>query len=181
MAVAFKVLRDLHQGGIAAVEDSKYTTAHRIQHVVSVGQMQPSDTVLAALKGHMIVAIFDSTEDSVLPHLAKVLCFIHRARLAGEAVLVHCSAGRSRSAAFVIAYLMTVLSCSYDTGYSVLSRVNPHALPNPSFVQQLETFHSGASETDLESIRQMLLDMSASSSALMDTDRREVGSVLDSS
>ena len=52
-------------------------------------------------------------------------------------VLVHCEAGISRSASFVLHFLMTVLKISYDVAFAKLAIIRPCIDPNAGFKRQL--------------------------------------------
>jgi len=52
------------------------------------------------------VKLQDSSDEDIARHFDDALNFIHECRLSGEAVLVHCRLGVSRSATIVLAYLM---------------------------------------------------------------------------
>jgi len=65
-----------------------------------------------------------------------VSTFIDEGRAAG-AVLVHCYAGVSRSAALVAAHLMTRLGLSLTEAMARVRAARPEADPNPGFVAQL--------------------------------------------
>jgi len=55
----------------------------------------------------------------------------------GDRVLVHCLAGRSRSAAVAIAYLMLTYRIEYDDALQRLRRVRASVQPNPRFEADL--------------------------------------------
>ena len=55
-------------------------------------------------------------------------------------VLVHCFGGRSRSAAFVAAYLMSSRSWGFDQALAVISAVRPVASVNRGFERQLRAY-----------------------------------------
>ena len=56
------------------------------------------------------------------------------------AVLVNCAAGVSRSATFVIAYLMKTKHISLEEAYQIVKRARPKIAPNQSFLDQLMKF-----------------------------------------
>lgn len=53
-------------------------------------------------------------------------------------ILVHCSAGISRSPAVVAAYLMKHHDMSLRTALGQIVRARPQASPNPGFLQELK-------------------------------------------
>lgn len=74
-------------------------------------------------------------------------------------VLVHCAGGRSRSAAFVVAFIMSTQGCSYDTAYAQVRRARPVASVNRGFEQQLRAY--GAAQCDVFAAHQMMLRVRA--------------------
>lgn len=68
-------------------------------------------------------------KEALLQHVDKEPC---------NRVLVHCSAGVSRSASLVISYLLrSGLCCSYDEAFNTLKNTRSNIRPNPGFEQQL--------------------------------------------
>ena len=55
-------------------------------------------------------------------------------------MLVHCNAGVSRSATFVIAYLMQHEGMSFEQAFRYLRTKRDKTCPNPGFVSQLKKY-----------------------------------------
>jgi hypothetical protein len=70
-------------------------------------------------------------------------------------VLVHCFGGKSRSAAFVCAYIMSSLNCAFDEAYSTLKSARPIVEINAGFECQLRAYH--AANCDVYLAQQLLL------------------------
>mmetsp|Transcript_30672 Transcript_30672/g.53827 ORF Transcript_30672/g.53827 Transcript_30672/m.53827 type:complete len:149 (+) Transcript_30672:2-448(+) len=73
----------------------------------------------------------------ILHRIRPVMEFIHKARLEGSGVLVHCLKGVSRSGAMLVAYIMSNLDVEFVEGFSFLKSKRWHAFPNPGFQRQL--------------------------------------------
>ena len=74
--------------------------------------------------------------------LPECLLFIHQARKNEENVLVHCVAGRSRSASVVIAYLMTVTGENFENIFEkVLAK--REIGPNSGYLEMLKGLDCG--------------------------------------
>lgn len=72
------------------------------------------------------------------PHIEACDAFIGAARARGGAVLVHCYAGQSRSAALVVAHLMAGgRGLSLMDAWALVRRARPCAQPNSGFLRQL--------------------------------------------
>ncbi len=55
-------------------------------------------------------------------------------------VLIHCQAGKSRSAAILIAYIMHKDKISYEESYNTVKKYRPIIELNSGFVKQLKNF-----------------------------------------
>lgn len=86
---------------------------------------------------HYLVLKIDDVADQVLP-LKEGVEFIDRAIENQQGVLVHCAAGQSRSASFVIAYLMQKYKISYEHALAFVQSKRACALPNEGFARQLK-------------------------------------------
>jgi predicted protein tyrosine phosphatase len=93
---------------------------------------------------YLRVPLQDTTRGRITPHLAEAHAFMARAQADPEhrALLVHCSAGVSRSGALVIAYLMrsqrrTLLDC-----LTQVRRRRLFVYPNKRFLLELIRFES---------------------------------------
>jgi len=85
--------------------------------------------------------IVDSPEEQIGGLFQKALSFLVERRLEGDAVLVHCSAGVSRSATFVIAYLLTVFNWNVEDTIKYVEHCRDIINPNDGFLQQLQAYH----------------------------------------
>jgi len=94
------------------------------------------------------VPIDDALHEDLLSQLPSATEFIHAARSAQHAVLVHCAQGRSRSVSVVIAYLMRYVGMSCDKALEAVVRARSVAGPNPAFMQQLRLYESMCNSTE---------------------------------
>ncbi|XP_038078309.1 dual specificity protein phosphatase 18-like [Patiria miniata] len=70
----------------------------------------------------------------------KVADMIHDVKRKGGRVLVHCFAGRSRSATLCIAYLMKYSSMTLRQAHAYVKARRPLIRPNPGFWKQMIAF-----------------------------------------
>ena len=93
---------------------------------------------------HLRVEVTDSTteDNDLLSHFDRCSAFIDDARRDGGTVLVHCVAGRSRSAAVCCAYLMHQAATPLSVAQALhhIRECRPWAEPNSAFLAQLEQF-----------------------------------------
>jgi protein-tyrosine phosphatase len=75
--------------------------------------------------------------------------------LATGGVLVHCAAGISRSASFVIAYLMYSEKLAFKEAAAAVKEVRPVICPNPGFVLQLKEWEKLEHEFSMWQVRGM--------------------------
>ena len=80
----------------------------------------------------------DVDSADIKSHFDSIFDFINTGRRdSGRAILVHCNAGVSRSAAACIAYVMYSLGKPYRDAYQIVKEARPSIDPNPGFVRQL--------------------------------------------
>ncbi|XP_046356197.1 dual specificity protein phosphatase 19-like [Haliotis rufescens] len=85
------------------------------------------------------IELYDIPETPIMRHFNEALDFIDEGRTA-SCVLVHCNAGVSRSATFVIAYLMKKEGITFKEAFNFLRSKRPATCPNPGFVSQLKKY-----------------------------------------
>lgn len=112
---------------------------------------------------YLVPSFFCRESSNILTAIGAVNIFVE-AGIEKGGVLVHCAGGRSRSAAFVVAFIMSTQGCSYDTAYAQVRRARPVASVNPGFEQQLRAY--GAAQCDVFAAHQMMLRVRAG--ALLD-------------
>eukprot|EP01083_Nonionella_stella_P019578 54361_1 len=128
-------------GGDDVLNDHKFWKTHAITHVISVGSTRPSADMTRQM--HLEVTHIQKSD---LPHvslwkeLGRSAEIIHRARLGGGAIYVHCQAGISRSSTLTLAYVMSYLGMTFLEAAAFLERRRGCARPNPGFQAQLIEF-----------------------------------------
>eukprot|EP01127_Copromyxa_protea_P016205 TRINITY_DN477_c0_g1_i1.p1 TRINITY_DN477_c0_g1~~TRINITY_DN477_c0_g1_i1.p1 ORF type:complete len:134 (-),score=18.66 TRINITY_DN477_c0_g1_i1:32-433(-) len=73
----------------------------------------------------------------LLTEMDKIFAVFLKAVREGSGVLIHCQAGISRSASFVIAYLMKHHSMTLREAYFLVKEKKPDIQPNKGFMAQL--------------------------------------------
>eukprot|EP01121_Diplochlamys_sp_Union-15-3_P003296 TRINITY_DN13145_c0_g1_i1.p1 TRINITY_DN13145_c0_g1~~TRINITY_DN13145_c0_g1_i1.p1 ORF type:complete len:292 (+),score=39.89 TRINITY_DN13145_c0_g1_i1:50-925(+) len=92
---------------------------------------------------HFKVDWEDHNEFNIDSEFEKCFQFIEAAN--GN-VLIHCYAGKSRSASLVIAFLMKKHKWSFRQAMSYVKMHRPNIDPNPGFISQLEKFEKSLDE-----------------------------------
>lgn len=83
----------------------------------------------------------DTTEENISKHFEIIFGWMDQVLAnTNNKLLVHCARGASRSASFVIGYLMHSKGISYDEAFDYVTSIRPHVLPNPGFERQLREY-----------------------------------------
>ena len=79
----------------------------------------------------------DHPDEDIYSHLSVAVAFIEAALATGGRVLVYCTAGISRSATVVMAYIIHRSRISVEAAYEVVRASRPFVRPNKGFTDQL--------------------------------------------
>ncbi|XP_053179261.1 protein phosphatase Slingshot homolog 3 [Scomber japonicus] len=90
---------------------------------------------------YMNIRVYDVEATDLLPHWTDTFNFINTARKSGQAVLVHCKMGVSRSASTVIAYAMKQQHWPLDVALGFVRECRSIVKPNDGFMKQLQTYN----------------------------------------
>eukprot|EP00297_Palpitomonas_bilix_P017609 CAMPEP_0113917346 /NCGR_PEP_ID=MMETSP0780_2-20120614/32683_1 /TAXON_ID=652834 /ORGANISM="Palpitomonas bilix" /LENGTH=167 /DNA_ID=CAMNT_0000916909 /DNA_START=1 /DNA_END=504 /DNA_ORIENTATION=- /assembly_acc=CAM_ASM_000599 len=91
---------------------------------------------------YMRIAVLDTPNEDLLSRFSEVIQFIDEAIDHGDAVLVHCHRGVSRSASMVIAYLMKARRFSLRDATRLAKDRRSIVDPNRGFMSQLRLFEA---------------------------------------
>ncbi|KAF0690116.1 Aste57867_18510 [Aphanomyces stellatus] len=83
---------------------------------------------------YLRVGVPDDPSAQIIDFFDQSNAFIARGRDGGNHILVHCFAGKSRSATLVLAYLIAAEGHSYESALAVLRQTRPQAQPNHGHV-----------------------------------------------
>ncbi|OUC41716.1 putative dual specificity phosphatase, catalytic domain protein [Trichinella nativa] len=92
---------------------------------------------------HLILKVSDSSNENIIKHVSTVNDFIHRARLDGGVVLIHCMMGVSRSVSLSMAYIMSVTDLGWRDALNVIrsARRNLRKCDMKKCQQALESYN----------------------------------------
>jgi protein-tyrosine phosphatase len=143
------IIDGLYLGAREHAEDPDVLSACGITHVVNVTDSLPN---LFSKERHLAgedkpldycrLPVRDMRAEGIHVFFDSACSFIGAA-LDGEGggqVLVHCMAGRSRSATIVLAYLVKCRGYDLASAFELVRTKRPSAFPNLGFWRQLETF-----------------------------------------
>ncbi|XP_061587345.1 dual specificity protein phosphatase 12 isoform X2 [Cololabis saira] len=139
-------------GAAADLNDVQALSAASVSHVLSVDSVDPGP-LLPAGPGfsRKWVNVLDEATADLLSHLDACCAFLDQALDGGGAALVHCQAGRSRSATVVTAYLMKKYQLGFSEAYLKLKTLKADVQVNSGFQQQLQLYEDMQWEVDTAS------------------------------
>jgi atypical dual specificity phosphatase len=132
----------IYLSGDAGANDFTNLSALGITHILNITDCIPNYYEGTTNIVYMRVSIADCGSIILKDYFPAVFEFITNALDAGGQVLVHCFAGKSRSASFVIAYLMQSSGLSYMDALRHVQKHRPVIEPNFGFELQLNAFEA---------------------------------------
>ncbi|KAM6948264.1 dual specificity protein phosphatase 12 [Aplochiton taeniatus] len=136
--------------GIAAdLTDSEALAVAAVTHILSVDSVEPALPTGAFRR--KFISVLDEVTSDLLSHMDDCFLFIQEAVEANSAALVHCQAGRSRSATIVTAYLMKRHRLRMEEAYGRLQQLKADIGVNPGFKEQLCLYECLQWEVDISS------------------------------
>lgn len=124
------VLKRIWQGSVEALLDPEVMSI--VGAVVSVVKPKHVERFKVDLD-HLLIPVRDGDE-ALFDHFERAFNFIEARLAEGKNVLVHCMAGRSRSSALLIAYMLDRLEfVSYDQALAALRAVRPSIALMPNY------------------------------------------------
>ncbi|XP_054613676.1 dual specificity protein phosphatase 12 isoform X2 [Dunckerocampus dactyliophorus] len=123
-----------------------------ITHILSVDSVDPG-ALLPEDSGYCSkwINVLDEAASDLLSHMDSCFLFIQEAVDGGGAALVHCQAGRSRSATIVTAYLMKRYQLGFAEAYQRLKSIKRDVQVNSGFEEQLCLYEAMHCEVDTSS------------------------------
>ncbi|RPA79262.1 dual specificity protein phosphatase 12 [Ascobolus immersus RN42] len=131
---------DIYIGGWVTLVEHGGLRDSPITHILSVLDMDLKEHRLQKFQ-RLIIKAYDTDEENLLVQFPQTNSFIKHALESRGSVLVHCAAGKSRSATVVAAYLMATYKIDVAEALERIRKVRPFCEPNEGFMGQLELYH----------------------------------------
>ncbi|KRY14801.1 Dual specificity protein phosphatase 22 [Trichinella patagoniensis] len=167
------ILPGFYIGSFLNSVNSKLLDEIKITHIVSCHD-RPVER--QSHRQHLILKVSDSSNENIIKHVSTVNDFIHRARLDGGVVLIHCMMGVSRSVSLSMAYIMSVTDLGWRDALNVIRSARRQANPNFHFRRQLHFFEN----TDLAAERQRMDSLFTNAGNLRKCDMKKCQQALES-
>lgn len=92
-------------------------------------------------ENHLMFDVSDSPDQTLVHVFPAAFSFLEKCKENNQKVLVHCSAGVSRSATVVIAYMMYSHGMTLKQAYLYVKSMRPVIYPNKGFMKQLSNLN----------------------------------------
>lgn len=130
-----KVEDHLYISSVNTAHNMDFMSSNQIIAIVNITTDCPNKFINSIIYHN--IRIEDDHHIDIIFHLKPAVTFINKYISTGQNVLVHCSAGKSRSASICIAYLMWKHQWHYDEAYKYLKSKRYIIEPNEKFAKQL--------------------------------------------
>ncbi|EGC39024.1 hypothetical protein DICPUDRAFT_148247 [Dictyostelium purpureum] len=135
---AQEVVPNLYIGSISAANSVSQLKDHNITHILSISTNPPQ------VKDEfqtLCIHIEDEAKKDISSYFQQCHGFIENGRKLGG-ILIHCTAGVSRSATVVISYLMSIFFKPFLDCFQYLRKIRPCIQPNHGFINQLISYET---------------------------------------
>ena len=141
-----EIIENLYLGNLSAAKNIQKLKELGITKVLTIleglwPKYEESDNI-----SHKIINVMDYSNINIIKYFGECLNFMK----GGEKILVHCAGGSSRSASFVIAYLMWTKKIPFKEALNFVHEKRPIIYPKPGFQDQLELFEKILKENDYD-------------------------------
>lgn len=141
-----RIAKGLYLGNWAAATDAETLKAYKIRDVICINVTPKTTADYATYKRNGIEHLYLYFEDDKTSNLLATFDLVTQ-RIAldlnkGKNVLVHCTAGISRSCTIVLAYLMRYKGMSLDQALTAVRAVRGFVNPNAGFLEQLHLWQN---------------------------------------
>jgi len=148
-----QISEHLYLGDRYAAYNKHWLQANNVSHIVNMAAVTCQCYFPGVFK-YLSISILDTVSQDISQFFSACTKYINKAIASGGRVLVHCEAGRSRSATIVLQYMVTEYNMTLKAAYKRVKRARPIIMPNITFFSQLRKF-----ERQCRGIESMALDV----------------------
>jgi len=135
-----EIIAHLYLSGSQGASNQEKMESCKISHVlIAAANLKPA---FPDKYTYLNIHLIDHDDKDITGHFDEVFEWMDAAIQKSQNVLVHCAAGVSRSAAFVIAYIMKSQKKPYDEAFALVFEKRSIIQPNSGFVKQLREFEA---------------------------------------
>lgn len=143
----------IYLGDRYAAFNKDWLLSNNVTHIVNMAAVTCQCYFPGTFK-YLSISILDTVSQDISQFFEACTKYINKAVNGGGRVLVHCEAGRSRSATIVLQYMVTEYKLTLKAAYKRVKKARPIVMPNITFFSQLRKF-----ERQLRGIESMALDV----------------------
>ena len=136
---ATEIFKWLYLGTFDNASDVKELRRIKATHVLNCAIECTNNNLPRNIK-ELHLKIHDYEGFELFDYFERANEFMNKCKLSGGAILVHCKYGISRSAAFVIAYLIKYMRYTTDSALKFLIQKRNQTKPNEGFMEQLYNY-----------------------------------------
>ncbi|GMM32230.1 tyrosine protein phosphatase [Martiniozyma asiatica (nom. inval.)] len=134
------------------LNDQNLNESHKIKTIISVTTTEIPVKYTQEPYTHLQIPVLDLSDSNILKYFDEINRLIdqtigERGHLTGDAVLVHCQSGVSRSVSIVMEYLMYKFGINLSQAERAIKRVKSTAEPNDGFLRQLNQWSNLLSDS----------------------------------
>ncbi|CAO4369028.1 unnamed protein product [Caenorhabditis nigoni] len=137
-----EILPNLYLSGRTVSQNSELLKEKNIRTVINVSDREVSnyENSYPFVRNYRFYSMSDTADARFDSILDEAIRLIHETRIRGEAVLVHCFLGVSRSATLVAFYLITAFGINWRDAVDYIHHRRFSANPNFGFLHQLKVY-----------------------------------------
>ena len=143
---ANEIINGLFLGSISSCYDIEELKRNGITHIVSViaGFIPPFPDDFK----YLVINALDNENNNLFDNFKDSNKFIDDALNNNGKVLVHCMAGRSRSATILLSYIIDTFGMNVNNALLSVQNKRNIVQPNPAFMKQLDAYYKLKYEED---------------------------------
>ncbi|EYC24508.1 hypothetical protein Y032_0013g1937 [Ancylostoma ceylanicum] len=135
-----QILPHLFLGNYETASDAQALKRIGVHYIINVTSNLPNTFEDNPSFHYLRISVDDNSSHNLTQYFPEAIAFVDAAARAGDACLVHCLAGISRSVTICLAYLMAKNKWSLEDAYDLVLRRNASIAPNFHFMGQLTEY-----------------------------------------